>query len=150
MKCEPGTMKFGNFCGKNVLYTLLSEKIKMLFSELTPQFIQPWQQWWADIGEQKDQWWAATRSRNSAEREREQSVARRQWSETHGWAAFVCSWLQWQIEQHILMQGYIFRPDVLFLTTHMTQILVSQPPHFSSALFWWLLWKVPQKSQTES
>ena len=55
MKCEPGTMKFGNFCRKNVLYTLLSEKIKMLFSELTLQFIQPWQQWRAEMGEQKDQ-----------------------------------------------------------------------------------------------
>ena len=56
MKCEPGTMKFGNFCRKNVLYTLLSEKIKMLFSELAPQFIQPWQQWRAEMGEQMDQW----------------------------------------------------------------------------------------------
>ena len=49
-------MKFGNFCRKNVLYTLLSEKIKMLFSELTLQFIQPWQQWRAEMGEQMDQW----------------------------------------------------------------------------------------------
>ena len=55
MKCEPGTMKFGNFCRKNVLYTLLSEKIKMLFSEPTLQFIQPWQQWRAEMGEQMDQ-----------------------------------------------------------------------------------------------
>ena len=78
-------MKFGNFCRKNVLYTLLSEKIKMLFSELTLQFIQPWQQWRAEMGEQMDHCNGEQRpGAETLRREREQLVARRQWSETHG------------------------------------------------------------------
>ena len=71
-------MKFGNFCGKNVLYTLLSEKIKMLFSELTCSLSSPgssgeqrWVSRWINAMVNSDQ-----EQKLCGERERESSQLR--------------------------------------------------------------------------
>ena len=84
-------MKFGNFCRKNVLYTLLSEKIKMLFSELTLQFIQPWQQWRAEMGEQMDQCNGEQRpGAETLRRERERAVSCAAAVERDTWLSSFC------------------------------------------------------------